>query len=130
MSVPLAIRVASILLWINALGFGLPCVWAIRNLLTGREVPILMGFPAYGGGPFDRWGPRPAAVMLFVFMLVCVLEGVAGWLLWGGHTAGAVLALALLPVGALCWWGFALPIPPLFALVRTVLILLNGRQLR
>jgi hypothetical protein len=32
----------------------------------------------------------------------------------------------LLP-GALFWWGFALPLPPIFALVRTILIVL-GRQ--
>ncbi|MGH3859836.1 hypothetical protein [Actinokineospora sp.] len=70
------------------------------------------------------------AVMLFVFMLVCALEGVAGRLLWSGHTAGAVLALALLPVGVLFWWGFALPIPPLLGLIRTVLILLNWRALK
>ncbi|WP_091383949.1 hypothetical protein [Actinokineospora alba] len=130
MSVPVAFRVASVLLWFTALGFGLPCVWVIRNLLTGRGLPILFGFHAYGGGPFERWGPRGMAVMLFVFMLVCGVEGVAGWLLWGGHTAGAVLALALLPVGALFWWGFALPIPPLLALVRTALILLNWRALK
>ncbi|WP_436492152.1 hypothetical protein [Actinokineospora sp. HUAS TT18] len=126
----MAIRVASILLWFTALGFGLPGLLAIRNLLTGREVPIVMGFPAYGGGPFDRWGPRASAVMVFVFVLVCALEGLAGWLLWGGHRSGAVLALALLPVGALCWWGFALPIPPLLAVVRTALVLLNWSDLR
>lgn len=46
MSVPLALRAAAILLWINALGFGLPCILAIRNLLTGRDIPMIMGFPA------------------------------------------------------------------------------------
>jgi hypothetical protein len=62
-------------------------------------------------------------------VLVCVLEGVAGWLLWEGHKSGAVLALALVPVGALFWWGFALPIPWVLAFVRTILILFGWRHL-
>jgi hypothetical protein len=59
-----------------------------------------------------------------------ILEVVAGWLLWGGHKAGAILALVLLPAGAFFWWGFALPLPPIFALARTALILLGWHSLR
>ena len=58
------------------------------------------------------------------------VEAVAGFLLWRGSMAGAVLALVLLPVGGVFWWGFALPIPPIFALVWTVLILLSWQALR
>jgi hypothetical protein len=58
------------------------------------------------------------------------LEGVAGRLLWGDQKAGAILALALLRVGAVFWWGFALPIPPTLAVVRTLLILLIWRSLK
>jgi len=61
--------------------------------------------------------------------VVCVLEGVAGWLLWGGHRSGAVLALALLPFGAVFWWGFALPFGPVLAVARTILILISWRSL-
>lgn len=68
--------------------------------------------------------------MLGAFLLVCVLEGIAGWLLWGGYKSGAILALALIPFGAVFWWGFALPFPPLFALARTILILLSWRSLK
>ena len=46
------IRGAAVLLWVNALGFGVPCVLAIRSLRAGRCIPYLMGFPAYGNGPF------------------------------------------------------------------------------
>ena len=42
-----------------------------------------------------------------------------------GHRSRAILALALLPLGGVFWWGFALPIPPLLALVWTLLILRN-----
>lgn len=36
----------------------------------------------------------------------------------------------VLPFGAAYWWGFALPIPPIFALVRTALIIAGWQALR
>jgi hypothetical protein len=125
MTAQLPLRIASILLWVNGIGLGLPCVIAIRNLLTGGDIPMILGFPAYGRGPFEHYGIPTTVGLLGAFLVVCTLESAAGWLLWGGHRSGAILALALLPLGAVFWWGFALPIPPLFALVRTILILLN-----
>ncbi|HEV8244955.1 MAG TPA: hypothetical protein VGP93_04275 [Polyangiaceae bacterium] len=89
-----------------------------------------MGFPAYGGGPFERVGIHSTVGLIAGFLLVCILEGVAGSLLWGGHKAGAILALALLPVGVGFWWGFALPIPPVLAIVRSLLIVVSWRALR
>jgi hypothetical protein len=79
-----------------------------------------------------RWNGSVSTNISLVttFLLVCALEGVAGYLLWSGHQAGAILALALLPAGAVFWWGFALPLPPLFALARTVLILLGWPRLK
>jgi hypothetical protein len=95
---------------------------------------MVMGFPAYGGGPFERVGLQsgvPSSVLLIAaFLVVCALEDVAGWLLWGGNKSGGVLALGLLPFGAVFWWGFALPFPPVFAIVRTTLILAGWRALR
>lgn len=90
----------------------------------------MMGFPAYGGGPFERIGLPTSVPLLAGFLLVCVLEGVAGWLVWNGNKSGAVLALALIPAGGVFWWGFSLPIPPILALVRTILILLSWQSLK
>ena len=56
------------------------------------------------------------------FVLVCALECVAGWMHWSGGRSGAVLAL--LPIEGLFWYGFALSFGPVFAAVRTVLILI------
>jgi len=56
MSIPISLKVAAILLWFTAIGFGLPCLMAIRNLLAGRGIPFIMGFPAYGRGPFEQYG--------------------------------------------------------------------------
>ena len=124
-----SLRTSAVLLLINGLGFGLPCVLAIRNLQAGRGIPFIMGFPAYGRGPFERVGISTSVPLLAAFLLVCLLEMTAGGLLWSADKIGAILALVLLPLGAVFWWGFALPIPPIFALVRTVLIVLNWQHL-
>jgi hypothetical protein len=130
MSVPGQVRAAAILLWITALGFGVFCLPAIWNLATGRDIPIVMGFPAYGRGPFERVGIRTTVPLTAGFLIVCILEGFAGWLLWNGNKTGGILAIAVLPLGGIFWWGFALPLPPVFAAVRTVLIVLSWRHLR
>lgn len=130
MSVPVFLRVAAFLHWFIAVGFGVFCVPAIRNLLSGRDIPIVMGFPAYGRGPFERVGLPTTVPLLAAFLLVCILEAIAGFLLWRGSRAGAMLALVLLPLGGIFWWGFALPIPPIFALIWTILIFLSWQALR
>jgi hypothetical protein len=130
MTVNAGLRIAAALLWINGFGFGVFTLPAMRNLLTGRELPIVMGFKAYGGGPFERHGLDTTVWLLAGFLLVCVAQCVAGWLLWGAHLFGAVLALALLPFAGLFWWGFALPFGPVFAIPEVALILLNWRNLR
>jgi hypothetical protein len=129
MNIPVHLRVAAILLWVNGIGFGVFCIPAIRNLLMGLDIPIVMGFPAYGKGPFERVGIPTTVPLLAGFLLVCTLEVVAGLLLWGGSKVGAILALVLLPAGALFWWGFALPFGPIFALISTVLIVLGWQSL-
>jgi hypothetical protein len=124
------IRAAAVLAWVGGLGFGIPGVMALRSLLAGRGIITLFGFPTYGNGPFERNGVHSTVALVSGFVLVCALECVAGVLLWAGHKSGAVLALALLPFGAAYWWGFALPIPPMFAIARTVAILVAWRALR
>ncbi len=120
-----SIRMASVLCWISGVGFGVFCPPAIWSVMTGRGVPVVMGFPAYGGGPFESVGLRTSIPLLVGFLLACAAEAYAGWLLWGGHRSGAVVALALLPVSAVFWWGFSLPFGPLLAAIRTALILTN-----
>ena len=129
MGVSLQFRLAALLLWLSGAGFGLACLQAIVNLLTGRDIPYVMGFPAYGRGPFERYGLPTTVPLLVGFLVVCVLECLAGWLIWRGKRRGAILALLLLPAGAVYWWGFALPFGPIFALIRTFLIVRRWNSL-
>lgn len=129
MSVSVSLRIAAVLAAISAFGLGIPCILAIRNLSAGRGIPFVFGFPAYGGGGFERHGLVTTIPLLIGFLMICILEGYAAWLLWGGYKTGAVLALILVIPGIIYWWGFDLPYPPVAALIRTVLIVLSWRVL-
>lgn len=114
---------AAICSWVLSLGFGLPGAYGIWYLAEHGAVWTFLGFPTYGQGPFEDIGVRTSVPLLVAFLLVCVAEFVAGWLLWRGRPAGTVLALALLPFEFAFWIGFALPAGPVLGLIRTALVL-------
>ena len=41
-----------------------------------------LGFPTYGGGPFERVGLRPSVALILAFVVVCAAEVAVGALLW------------------------------------------------
>jgi hypothetical protein len=127
-----SVRVAAVLFWVNAAGFGLSVLPVARHLLAHKELPTvpIFGFRAFGGGFFERFGIAPFVWLLVAFFALCVGEAVAGWLLWNAHRSGGILGLALLPLGAVFWLGFALPLPPINALIRTARVVLGWSSLR
>ena len=122
-------RAAAIFSWISGLGFGLPAVFGLRYFVHHHEVWTFMGFPAYGGGPFERWGIPTSVPLLAGFIAVCAAEVVVGVLLWSGRSIGLWLALGLLPFELIYWIGFALPYGPIVGAIRTIAVILalNGR---
>jgi len=127
----MALQASSVLMWLVAAGFGLPAPFVATHLLRERALPSFMGlFPMYGGGAFDRLSPEVFAVLLGLFAGLSALEAYAGWLLWNGHQVGALMVLALLPIELVFWAGFAVPIPPLIALARLVLLTVGWSALR
>jgi hypothetical protein len=123
-------QAAALLLLIEGVGLAIPDLIGIRSLLAGRGVPLVLGYPSYGGGAFERLGIATTVPLLIAFLAVCVLDVVAGVLVWQEQRSGALLALALLPLSAVFWWGFDLPYPPMIALVRTILIVLAWSYFR
>ena len=105
--------------------FGLPCIYAIWFLRRPRLCIDVHGLPTYGSGPFTDIGIMTTVPLLVAFLLLCVAEVVAGWLLWTRRRAGVVLALVLLPFEFAFWLGFALPLVPPFGVARTALVLLD-----
>jgi hypothetical protein len=122
-------RAAAVLAWISGLGFGLPAVFGLRYFAQHHQIWTFLGFPTYGGGPFERWGIPTSIPLLAGFIAVCVAELVVGALLWSGRPIGLWLALALLPFELIYWVGFALPFGPILGTIRTVLVIvvLTGR---
>lgn len=124
-----SLRAAAVLFFVDGVGFGVFAVPAIIRVLQHRPVPIVFGFPAYGGGPFERIGLKSTAPLLAAFLLVNILEVIAGVLVWKGIRSGAILGFALIPFGAFFWWGFALPIPPVLAVARSLLVAVSWKHL-
>jgi hypothetical protein len=83
----------------------------------------------YGGPWWFRFGQDTFVVLLFAFLGVLLLAAWAAWLVWRGSRIGAVLSLVLLPLEAVFWLGFALPIPWLFGVARAALLALAWRSM-
>lgn len=116
--------VAGCLSALLGVGFGLPCVIGIIHFHRTGEVWTFMGFPTYGGGPFQRVGVPTSTGLLAGFLGVCVGEVAAGAMIWSDAPGASLLSLVLLPVEFAFWIGFALPFGPPLGIARTVLVLL------
>lgn len=119
------IKTASVLSWLLGIGFGLPCIYGIWHMYKGKGIAYVMGFPSYGHGPFEKIGIYTSIPLLFSFLVVCVLQCLAGQLVWNADKGGALLSLAIIPLEMFFYIGFALPFGPPLVAIRTILILLS-----
>ena len=115
-------RAAAVCSLVLGLGFGLPGSYGAWYFARSGEVWTFLGFPTYGGGPFERWGFPTSLPLLLGFVAVCAAEVALGVLLWRDSATAPWLALALLPAELVFWIGFALPFGPLLGLARTALV--------
>ena len=115
-------KAAAVCSLVLGLGFGLPGAYGTWFYARQGEVWTFLGFPTYGGGPFERWGLPTSTALLVGFVAVCIAEVVVAVLLWRDATTALWLALVLLPVELVLWIGFALPFGPLLGLARTALV--------
>ena len=106
------------------LGFGLPALFGTLHFAQTGEVWTFMGFPTYGGGPFERLGLPTSVPLLLGFVLVCVAEVIVGVMLLLGVPHAATVSYLLLPFEFAFWIGFALPLGPPLGIARTALLLL------
>ena len=118
------LRVAAVLSLLLGLGFGVPGVLGAMHLARTGEVWTLMGFPTYGGGPFERIGLTSTVPLILGFVVVCAAEVVLGVLLWVDAPHAVLLSHLLLPFELIYWIGFALPFGPVLGIPRVLLVLL------
>jgi len=108
------------------LGFGIPCLFGIRHFADTGEVWTFMGFPTYGGGPFERVGLSTSVPLLAAFLAVCLAQVIVGALILADAPHAALLSYLLLPVAMVFWIGFALPLGPPLGLASAVLLYLSN----
>lgn len=116
-------KIAAIVTWVYAAGFGIPTIPVAIFLLRSGRLPVFAGlFESYGGPWSARLEPDKFVALLMAFLAVTGVAAWTAWMVWNGSTAGAVLTLLWLLVEAVFWVGFALPIPWLIGAVRVVFI--------
>ena len=124
------LRAAAIVTWAYAAGFGLSTIPVAIYLQQRGRLPSFFGlFDMYGGPWSARLSDDAFTLRLIAFLVVTLVVAWAAWLVCNGSKAGAVLSLALLPIEAVFWLGFALPIPWLLGAARVVLLLVGWRSL-
>ena len=121
-------KAAAVLAGFAGLGFGLPGALGVKHLAETGQVWMFMGFPTYGGGPFERVGIRTSVPLMSAFVALCAAEVATGCLLWRGSRAGVRLSHALLPIEMAFWIGFALPVGPPLGVARTLLVISQRRR--
>ena len=123
-------RTAASVTWAYTAMWGLPAVPVAIFLAENGRLPSLWGlFDMYGGPWSSHLADDRLIALLLEYVGLMLAAGLSGWLLWQMRTAGAVLNLSLLPVEALFWIGFALPVPWLFGIARVVLVVLARPEL-
>jgi hypothetical protein len=121
----------AVLTWVYAAGFGLPAVPVSIYLWQRGSLPWFGDlFPMYAG----PWSGRLRdgqfiALLLGYLALTAVVAGAAGRVRRGSRR-GAVVSVALLPVEAVFWVGFALPIPWVLGAARVALLAAAWPRLR
>jgi hypothetical protein len=124
------IRGAAILLGINAVGFSLALPPILTAISRTGQLPTAFGIRLLGGGPFEAFGTARIVQLGWAYFAVSLVQLPATLLLWRFRRSGAALTLALFPLEAAAWIGFALPFPPPPALARLALIVAGRRALR
>lgn len=126
-----AARAYAVLTWVYAAGFGAPAVPVAIYLVRRGSLPWFGDlFPMYGGPWWDAMTINEFVASLGAFVAVNAVVAAGGILLWTGRRAGAWLSLAPLPLEVAFWIGYALPFPPLIALLRVALVVVAWRGLR
>ena len=113
-----------------AAGFGLSTIPVALHLQETGRLPSFFGqFDMYGGPWFGTLPPDQFRERLMAFLGVTAAAGATGMALLRWPRAGGAANLALLPVEAVFWTGFALPIPWLLGAARVALVIRSWRQL-
>ena len=120
----------AVLTWAYAAGFGVPAVPVSVYLLRRGSLPWFGDlFPMYGGPWSGRFRDDQFVGLLLSYLgLMALVSWTAGRVRHGSRRA-VVVSAGLLPVEAVFWIGFALPIPWVIGAARVALLVAAWRGL-
>lgn len=95
---------------------------------TKGHLPTLVGIRLLGG-PFEKLGMESLIVAGIGFTMVSAMKFLAAYWLSSARKDGAILELILLGLSAIFWYGFELPLGPLFGIIQVALFVLTWRNL-
>ena len=126
-----AARAYAVVTWAYAAGFGLPAVPVSVYLLRHGSLPWFGNlFPMYGGPWWGRFRDDQFVGALLGYLGLMGLVAWAAGRVRRGSRRGAVVSAGLLPVEAVFWLGFALPIPWVLGAARVALLVAAWRRFR
>ena len=125
-----ALHVEAVLTWTYAIGFGGGTIPVVIHLRHHGNLPSFLGlFDAYAGPWWPRVGRPTFKRLLKGFFAVALVASWAAWLVWNASQAGLILSFIVLPIEAVFWFGFDLPIAKIIGAVRLVLLLVGWQTL-
>ncbi len=117
-------RAAAVVSWAYVAGFGLTTVPVALYLRQTGRLPSFLGLFDMMDGPWsNEQSDDRFTLSLAGFLAVTGLVAYSGGLMWRERRGGRPLNLALLPLEAVFWVGFALPIPWLLGAARAALVI-------
>jgi len=119
----------SVVVYIDGFIWVIGVIPTLYYAFTHRALPNIGGIRLMGG-PFESLGIDGLIVAGIVYVVVSALKFMAAYWLWNSRMDGAILGLILLGLSTIFWYGFALPLGPLFGIAQVVLLALVWRTLR
>jgi hypothetical protein len=117
------IAATSILALVLGLGWAIGSVIPLYLLFTRGSLPRV-GPIILLDGRFRRLGDGAFIAAGLLFVAISALRLLSAYWLWNARRDGAVLELILLGLSAIFWYGFELPLGPLFGIAEVALLAL------
>jgi hypothetical protein len=125
-----AITTASLFYVIAGLGTTASEIPAIVYMIQERRFPVVFGIPLMGNSYAERLGIDFTIRTALLFVVVSVLDALAGYRLWKSDRRGGVLGLILLPFALAFWILFEIPAGFVLGPVRVIALALGWKSLR